>query len=150
MFLTVALLLTLNTLSALGQLSGRVGPTTSRSAKRNTICNVLNYGGSVGSSVSVPLTISALTLTDTCAMQDIGPAIPSAFNNCVLKNKGSTLYIPPGNYNMATWVTLNGATQWALQLDGIISRTGMMNSTTQFVPTLIQCCSHNWWAHDCR
>lgn len=25
---------------------------------------------------------------------------------------------------MATWVTLNGATQWALQLDGVITRTG--------------------------
>ena len=25
---------------------------------------------------------------------------------------------------MATWVTLKGATQWALQLDGIITRTG--------------------------
>ena len=51
MFLTVALLCVLNALSALGQLSGRVGPTTSRSSKQAHICNVLNYGGSVGSSV---------------------------------------------------------------------------------------------------
>lgn len=37
--------------AAFGQLSGSVGPTTSRSAKQATICNVLNYGGSIGSSV---------------------------------------------------------------------------------------------------
>ncbi|KIP03607.1 glycoside hydrolase family 28 protein [Phlebiopsis gigantea 11061_1 CR5-6] len=104
MFLPVALLCVLNALSALAQLSGSVGPTTSRSSKQATICNVLSYGGTVGSS-------------------DIGPAIQSAFTNCVLKNKGSTLYIPPGNYDMATWVTLKGATQWALQLDGVITRT---------------------------
>ena len=42
------------------QLSGRVGPTTPLSQK-GTICNVLNYGGSIGSS-------------------DIGPAITNAFN----------------------------------------------------------------------
>ena len=57
-------------------------------------------------------------------LQDIGPAITSAFTNCVLKNTGSTLYIPAGNYNMQTWVTLDGASQWALQLDGVITRTG--------------------------
>lgn len=51
MLLTVALFCVLNALSALGQLSGRVGPTTSRSAKQATTCNVLNYGGTVGSSV---------------------------------------------------------------------------------------------------
>jgi rhamnogalacturonan hydrolase len=43
-----------------GQLTGSVGPTTARTAKTN-ICNVLNYGGSIGSS-------------------DIGPAILSAYN----------------------------------------------------------------------
>lgn len=64
-----------------------------------------------------------ITETKCSGMKDIGPAIQSAFNNCVTKNKGSTLYIPAGNYNMATWVTLNGASQWALQLDGVISRT---------------------------
>ena len=42
------------------QLSGSVGPTTPLSQKSH-ICNVLDYGGSVGSS-------------------DIGPAITSAFN----------------------------------------------------------------------
>lgn len=104
MWLPATLLFLLGATPALAQLTGPVGPTTSPSAKRNTICNVLDYGGSIGSS-------------------DIGPAIQSAFNNCVLKNKGSTLYVPAGNYNMQTWVTLKGASQWAFQLDGVISRT---------------------------
>ncbi|PVG00147.1 pectin lyase-like protein [Serendipita vermifera] len=86
-----------------GQLTGSVGPTTARTAKTN-ICNVLNYGGSIGSS-------------------DIGPAILSAFTNCVLKTSGSTLYLPSGDYNMQTWVTLNAATKWAFRMDGFITRT---------------------------
>jgi rhamnogalacturonan hydrolase len=108
------------------QLNTTVGPTTSLSSKQTKICSVLDYGGAVGSA-------------------DIGPAILSAFNvssrryshisntsltllyfeqNCVLKNSGSTLYIPSGNYNMQTWVTLNKGTKWALRLDGFITRTG--------------------------
>ncbi|KAI0705023.1 rhamnogalacturonase [Cerioporus squamosus] len=85
------------------QLSGSVGPTTPLSQKSH-ICSVLDYGGSVGSS-------------------DIGPAITSAFNNCVLKNSGSTLYVPAGNYQMSTWVDLKGGTKWAFRLDGFITRT---------------------------
>ncbi len=46
--------------AAAAQLSASVGPTTPLSQKSH-ICNVLDYGGSVGSS-------------------DIGPAITSAFN----------------------------------------------------------------------
>lgn len=57
MLRTVALLCLLNVLPALGQLTGHVGPTTSSSAKRNTICNVLDYGGSIGSSVPNLLSI---------------------------------------------------------------------------------------------
>ena len=41
--------------SALAQLSGSVGPTTPLSEKQGTICSVLDYGGSVGSSVSLKL-----------------------------------------------------------------------------------------------
>lgn len=52
MFLTIALLCVLNALAAFAQLSGSVGPTTSRASKQATICSVLSYGGSVGSSVS--------------------------------------------------------------------------------------------------
>ncbi|KAH8104352.1 rhamnogalacturonan-hydrolase [Phellopilus nigrolimitatus] len=89
---------------SLAQLSGSVGPTSSLPSKQETICNVLDYGGEVGSS-------------------DIGPAIGSAFVNCVLTHSGSTLYVPSGNYNMETWQTLDGATKWAFQMDGIITRT---------------------------
>jgi len=47
------------------QLSGSVGPATTRAAKRATkVCNVLNYGG-VASKTS-----------------DVGPAIASAFAAC--------------------------------------------------------------------
>ncbi|KAL5512388.1 hypothetical protein ACEPAG_3380 [Sanghuangporus baumii] len=91
--------------SVLGQLSGSVGPTTPLSEKTGTICNVLDYGGSIGSS-------------------DIGPAIGNAFTNCVQQHpEGATLYIPPGNYNMQTWQTLNHGTKWAFQMDGVITRT---------------------------
>jgi rhamnogalacturonan hydrolase len=89
---------------ASAQLTGAVGPTTALSAKQSKICSVLDYGGTIGSA-------------------DIGPAILSAFNNCVKKNVGSTLYVPAGNYNMQTWVTLNRGSQWAFRLDGFITRT---------------------------
>ncbi|KAI0830349.1 rhamnogalacturonase [Trametes gibbosa] len=88
---------------ASAQLTGHVGPTTPLSSKQGTICNVLNYGGSIGS-------------------DDIGPAINSAFTNCVTKHSGSTLYVPAGNYNMKTWVTLKDASKWAFRLDGLITR----------------------------
>lgn len=51
--------------AASAQLSGSVGPTTSTASKQSLICNVLNYGGQVGSS-------------------DIGPAIQKAFDVCSL------------------------------------------------------------------
>lgn len=34
------------------------------------------------------------------------------------------VYIPPGDYALENWVTLSGGSAWALQLDGIIYRTG--------------------------
>jgi len=102
MRLTFFLTVTCTLVSA--QLTGPVGPTTTTGDKSAVICNVLDYGGSIGSS-------------------DIGPAISDAFNNCVRKHpEGSTLYVPPGNYNMATLVTLNKGEKWAFQLDGVITR----------------------------
>ncbi|KAI0645895.1 rhamnogalacturonase-like protein [Trametes meyenii] len=89
--------------AASAQLSGHVGPTSSLSAKQSTICNVNDYGGKVGSS-------------------DIGPAIQKAFDECITKHAGATLYLPAGNYNMKTWVTLNHGTKWAFRLDGLITR----------------------------
>jgi hypothetical protein len=62
------------------------------------------------------------TQTSYIRSQDIGPAIGRAFEECVKGNPGSTLYVPAGNYNMQTWQTLRGATQWAFQMDGVITR----------------------------
>ena len=66
----LAFLLLLSVVSA--QLSGSVGPTTSLSSKQATICNVLDYGGSIGSS-------------------DIGPAISSAFT---VSSPSTCLFLP--------------------------------------------------------
>ncbi|TDL15361.1 rhamnogalacturonase [Rickenella mellea] len=115
MFITAITIFTALFAGASAQLSGRVGPTTALSQKK-TVCNVLNYGGKVGSS-------------------DIGPAIGSAFTNCVKKNSGSVLYVPPGNYNMATWQTLNGGSNWAFQMDGVITRTGTAGGHMIYIGT---------------
>ena len=56
------------------QLSGSVGPTTTRASKRTKVCNVLDYGG-VASKTS-----------------DIGPPIASAFAAC---KSGGTGKLPP-------------------------------------------------------
>ncbi|EPS35499.1 hypothetical protein H072_11062 [Dactylellina haptotyla CBS 200.50] len=84
--------------------ANNVGPTSALSAK-SKLCNVLDYGAKAD------------------GQTDIGPAILSAFNNCA-KAGGATIYIPPGNYAQATWVTLSGGSHYAFQLDGIITRTG--------------------------
>lgn len=86
------------------QLSGTVGPLTSSATKAaKKTCSVLNYGGKADGTT------------------DIGPAISAAFDAC---KTGGVVQIPTGNYAMATWVTLSGGNAWALQFDGIISRTG--------------------------
>ncbi|OWP07310.1 rhamnogalacturonan hydrolase [Marssonina coronariae] len=115
---------------AVAQLSGPVGPTTSRASKAQKVCNVLHYGGSASKAA------------------DIGPAITKAFADCKTGGTGEspcvslaavaaaeedgvadmapcpTVYVPPGDYGMSTWVSLSGGSAWALQLDGIIYRTG--------------------------
>jgi hypothetical protein len=103
-FIAAVLLLSLAT----AQLSGDVGPSTTRVSKTaKKVCNVLNYGGKASKT------------------SDVGPAIASAFAAC---KSGGTVYIPPGDYGMSTWVSLSGGTAWALQLDGIIYRTGYVLS----------------------
>ena len=42
-------------LPSLAQSTGHVGPTTTTKAKQAKICNVLDYGGTKGSSVSISL-----------------------------------------------------------------------------------------------
>ncbi|ORY57786.1 RGase A [Pseudomassariella vexata] len=94
------------------QLSGRVGPTTTREAKRNKVCNVLNYGGTASKTA------------------DIGKPLVSAFAAC--KN-GGTVYVPPGDYGMSTWASLTGGSSWALQIDGIIYRVGTASGNMIYV-----------------
>ncbi|CAE6523435.1 unnamed protein product [Rhizoctonia solani] len=48
---------------------------------------------------------------------DIGPAIKSAFTNCIIKNPNSRL----GNYLLSSTVLLNAGSNWAFQLDGLIT-----------------------------
>ncbi|KAK4539712.1 hypothetical protein LTR36_010423 [Oleoguttula mirabilis] len=52
---------------------------------------------------------------------DISTALNEAFTAC---KSGGVVVIPSGDYALSTWVTLSGGTAWALQLDGIIYRTG--------------------------
>ncbi|KUJ12472.1 Rhamnogalacturonase A [Mollisia scopiformis] len=108
------LLLTLLNLLPLisAQLSGPVGPTTSRASKRTKVCNVLDYGG-VASKTS-----------------DVGPPLTSAFAAC--KN-GGTVYVPPGDFGISTFVSLTGGKSWALQLDGVIYRVGTGGGNMIFV-----------------
>ncbi|TAQ90585.1 hypothetical protein B7494_g1119 [Chlorociboria aeruginascens] len=82
------------------QLSGTVGPTTSTATKAaKKICSVLDYGAKADKST------------------DLGPPLASAFAAC-------KKWWNSGDYAMATWQTLDGGSGWALQLDGIIYRTG--------------------------
>ncbi|KAJ3036845.1 hypothetical protein HDV00_002327 [Rhizophlyctis rosea] len=88
---------------ALGQLTGAVGPTTSRSSKAGKVCNIMSYGAKTGQT------------------GDISAALNSAFAAC--KN-GGTVYVPPGDYGLSTWVTFSNGVGWAFQLDGVIYRNG--------------------------
>ncbi|KAI9043570.1 RGase A [Aspergillus affinis] len=89
---------------ARGQLAGSVGPSTSASDKgQSKTCNVQDYGAKADKST------------------DIGPAIESAWDEC---KEGGVVYIPPGDYALGSWVTLTGGKGTALQLDGILYRTG--------------------------
>lgn len=95
------------------QLSGSVGPLTSSSDKAATkTCNVLDYGGVADGTT------------------DVGPAIASAFAAC---KTGGVVKIPSGDYALETWVTLSGGSAWALQLDGILYRTGTASGNMIFI-----------------
>ncbi len=87
---------------AQAQLSGSVGPTTSRAAKAaKKVCNIMNYGG------------VASATTDNSA------AINAAWNAC---KSGGEVYIPSGSYGLSTWVTLSGGTGVSINLEGVIYR----------------------------
>ncbi|MCJ1307972.1 hypothetical protein MMC25_001622 [Agyrium rufum] len=101
--LSIFSLLVLPSLVA-AQLSGTVGPLTTRASKlAKKQCNVMNYGGKADQ------------------VTDLGPALSSAWAAC---KTGGTVVVPTGNYVLATFPTLTGGNAVALQLDGIIFRTG--------------------------
>jgi len=84
------------------QLIGPVGPTTPLSEKTYE-CNILSYGAIADNST------------------DVGPAIRATFNSCVVPNPGSRLIVPSGNYLLNGSLVLSNATNWAFQLDGLIT-----------------------------
>ncbi|KAF8602084.1 glycoside hydrolase family 28 protein [Ceratobasidium sp. AG-I] len=84
------------------QFVGHVGPTVPATSKMYE-CNVLNYGAKADNKT------------------DIGPAIKSAFSTCVIKNPNSRLIVPSGNYLLSSTVILNAGSNWAFQLDGLIT-----------------------------
>lgn len=87
---------------ARGQLIGPVGPTTPLDQK-TTICNIADYGA----------------VADNAT--DVSTSIHAAFDECVKKTPGSRLVIPAGNYLLNQSLVLSNATNWALQLDGLIT-----------------------------
>ncbi|RAL14232.1 rhamnogalacturonase A precursor [Aspergillus homomorphus CBS 101889] len=96
-------------LPAAAQLSGAVGPTTSYSSKATyKVCNIVDYGGFPNNGT------------------DIGPALSSAWGDCA---KGGLVYIPAGNFSMATFPLLKDGISSAVQLDGVVHRTGAAGST---------------------
>ncbi|KAJ5771045.1 uncharacterized protein N7511_003096 [Penicillium nucicola] len=98
----IALLLPLLSGIAAGQLIGPVGPTTALE-KKTIECNILDYGGVADNST------------------DIATALETVFSECVQKTPGSRLVVPEGDYLIKRGVTLSNATNWAFQLDGLIT-----------------------------
>lgn len=87
---------------AAGQLIGPVGPTTGLEEK--TIeCNILDYGAVADNKT------------------DISTALETVFSECVRKHPGSRLIVPEGDYLIERGVTLVNGTNWAFQLDGLIT-----------------------------
>ncbi|KAF5871791.1 putative endo-rhamnogalacturonase f protein [Botrytis fragariae] len=103
------------------QLTGPVGVTTPLS-KKTTECNIR----------TLYPTFNPLT-------DDVSIPITNAFTSCVQKHAGSRLIVPAGNYTLKTSIILSNATNWAFQLDGLITATYYPNSTdsTYVVPYVV-------------
>jgi hypothetical protein len=85
-----------------GQLIGPVGPNTSLNKKIHE-CNIIDYG--------------AVADNET----DVSIALNATFNDCVLKRPRSRLVAPPGNYLLKESLVFSNGTNWAFQLDGLIT-----------------------------
>jgi hypothetical protein len=88
--------------SATAQLIGPVGATTDLSLKTRE-CNILDYGAANDNS------------------SDVADALEAVFNNCVRGHPGSRLVVPEGQYLLNRSVVLSNATNWAFQLEGLIT-----------------------------
>jgi Endopolygalacturonase len=84
------------------QLIGPVGPTTDLEDKAIE-CNVLDYGAVADNTT------------------DISTPLETAFTECILNQPGSRLVVPEGDYLINRSVVLSNATNWAFQLDGLIT-----------------------------
>jgi rhamnogalacturonan hydrolase len=120
------------------QLTGPVGPLNTRASKSN-ICNVLDYGGTIGSSDIGPAVQSAYNVRDasiTMLACSNNICVELCYQNCrfhplytcryvssITKGPQSLTHQCSGNYDMQTWVTLANGTNWAFRLDGFITRT---------------------------
>ncbi|ESZ92320.1 glycoside hydrolase family 28 protein [Sclerotinia borealis F-4128] len=81
-----------------------LGPLTTSSAKwAKKVCDVTKYGAVADGKT------------------DLGPPLLAAFKACA---NGGVVNIPLGNFAMSTWVTLSGGKAWAINLEGVIYRTG--------------------------
>ncbi|KAK1760071.1 pectin lyase fold/virulence factor [Echria macrotheca] len=87
---------------ASAQLSGPVGPTTSRASKAaKKVCDILQYGGVAS------------------ATADNSGAIVKAWNAC---KAGGQVLIPAGSFGLAKWVDLSGGRGVAFNLEGVLYR----------------------------
>lgn len=98
---------------AAAQLSGSVGPTTSRDSKSSTkVCNIMDYGGK------------------NSATTDNSAAITAAWNDCA---SGGEVYIPSGSYGLSNWITLSHGSHISINLEGVIYRTGSASGNMIFI-----------------
>ncbi|KAH8649863.1 RGase A [Xylariales sp. PMI_506] len=99
---------------ASAQLSGTVGPTTTYLEKKAVaICDVTDYGGVASTS------------------DDLSGPLQDAINACA---DGGLIYVPSGTYGMSGQVTIKNS-NWAMQIDGTIERTGTTESGSMFTIT---------------
>ncbi|RSL72937.1 hypothetical protein CEP53_000967 [Fusarium sp. AF-6] len=90
---------------AAAQLSGKVGPSTSRADKAAVkTCNVMDYGATAD------------------ATTDNGAAIQKAWDDC--SAGGGEVYIPEGDYGLGTWLKLSSKNAMSFRLDGTLYRIG--------------------------
>ncbi|KAI9699588.1 MAG: hypothetical protein M1820_007087 [Bogoriella megaspora] len=110
--LFLSLLTCLSAVTAQG-LTKRVGPLTTVATKSKVkTCNITSYGAVADGKT------------------DIASALTSAFNAC---KAGGVVVIPSGNFALGTWVDLSGGNAWALQFDGIVTRTAATGGNMIFI-----------------